>query len=102
QANFRAVRLKDVERAVCEVFAIEPQALHSPKRSRAASQPRMLAMWLARKHTRAALTEIGEFFGRRSHSTVISASNKVEGWMRREEPIELARGTCKISDALRR
>ena len=48
-----------------------------PPRFSFVSQPRMLAMWLARKHTRAALTEISEFFGRRSHSTVVSAQNKV-------------------------
>jgi len=38
-------------------------------------------MWLARKFTRAAFAEIGEYFGRRSHSTVISAQNKVEHWL---------------------
>ena len=41
----------------------------------------MLAMWLARKHTRAALSEIGHYFGRRSHSTVVSAqSGWTAGW----------------------
>jgi chromosomal replication initiator protein len=38
----------------------------------------MLAMYLARKYTRAPLSEIGSFFGKRSHSTVISAQKKIE------------------------
>ena len=38
-------------------------------------------MYLARKYTRAPLSEIGSYFGRRSHSTVISAQKKVEAWM---------------------
>ena len=37
----------------------------------------MLAMYLARKHTGAAYSEIGRFFGDRNHSTVISADKKV-------------------------
>ena len=38
----------------------------------------MLAMYLARKHTRAAYSEIGGFFGGRNHSTVISAEKRVD------------------------
>ncbi len=48
-------------------------------------------MWLARKHTRAALSEIGAFFGRRSHSTVISAQKRVDQWMAHDEPFSHAR-----------
>jgi chromosomal replication initiator protein len=62
----------------------------------------MLAMFLARKHTRAALSEIGYFFGRRSHSTVISANKKVAAWMSQRQPLALAEQTWDIEDALRR
>jgi len=75
------IKLMDIQRAVCDEFGLQPDELCSGKRARSVSHPRMLAMWLARKYTRAALTEIGEFFGRRSHSTVVSAQNKVEGWV---------------------
>ena len=77
----RVVRLPDIEKAVCEVFGLEPASLQSDVKGKRVSHPRMLAMWLARKHTRAALSEIGHYFGRRSHSTVISAQTRVEGWM---------------------
>ena len=66
----RAVRLADIEKAVCDVFGLEPASLQSDAKAKRVSHPRMLAMWLARKHTRAALSEIGHYFGRRSHSTV--------------------------------
>lgn len=75
------VRLDDIQRVVCHEFGIDPQLLRSDRRSRNVSHPRMLAMWLARKHTRAALTEISEFFGRRSHSTVLAAQNQVDQWV---------------------
>jgi chromosomal replication initiator protein len=61
----------------------------------------MLAMWLARKHTRAALSEIGEFFGRRSHSTVISAQKRVAGWMAAGEVLVLAERTWDVEEAIR-
>ena len=102
RATCRAVRLKDIESAICEVFGLEPQDLHSERRTRSVSQPRMLAMWLARKHTRAAYSEIGHYFGGRSHSTVISASKKVTGWVNDGSAIQVAHGQCPIDDAIRR
>ncbi len=101
QHNMRVVRLCDIEKAICKVFGLEPQTLQSDGKTRRVSQPRMLAMWLARKHTRAALSEIGAFFGRRSHSTVISAQKRVDEWMVRDEPLNLTEQTWKIDEAVR-
>ncbi len=98
----RLVRLPDIQRAVCDVFGLEPESLLSNRKAKAISYPRMLAMFLARKHTRAALSEIGHFFGRRSHSTVISAHKKVTNWMSRREPLALAEQNWDIEEALRR
>ena len=95
QHNMRVVRLCDIEKAICKVFGLEPQTLQSDGKTRRVSQPRMLAMWLARKHTRAALSEIGAFFGRRSHSTVISAQKRVDEWMVHDEPLNLPEQTWK-------
>jgi chromosomal replication initiator protein len=81
RAGTRIVRLPDIETAICDVFGIDARSLQSHRKSKTLAQPRMLAMWLARKFTRAAFSEIGEYFGRRSHSTVISAQNKVEHWL---------------------
>jgi len=97
----RVVRLPDIQKAVCEVFGLDAGSLQSGRKVKCVSHPRMLAMWLARKHTRAALTEIGHFFGRRSHSTVISAQRRVDGWIAAGTPVELAEHTCKVDDAIR-
>lgn len=77
----RIVRLADVERVVCDLFRMIPDELRSSSRARNVSQPRMLAMFLARKLTQAAYSEIGEFFGGRNHSTVISAERQVQEWL---------------------
>ncbi len=96
----RSVALKDVERAVCQLFSIEPDALKAGNRARAVAYPRMLAMYLARKHTGAAYSEIGRFFGGRNHSTVISAEKKVAGWLRDEARNGLLAGFETMGDIL--
>ena len=96
------VRLNDIEKVICEEFSIEPATLKSNRRSREVSHPRMLAMWLARKHTRAGLSEISEFFGRRSHSTVLSAKTKVDHWIDNESGNPMADRDASVKDIVRR
>jgi chromosomal replication initiator protein len=96
----KAVALKDVEKAVCQLFQIEPDALKADNRARAVAYPRMLAMYLARKHTGAAYSEIGRFFGGRNHSTVISAEKKVVGWLKDEARNALLAGFETMGDIL--
>jgi chromosomal replication initiator protein len=98
----RAVRLADVQKAVCDVFGVEPAQLRSDRKGRSVSEPRMIAMWLARKYTKAAWSEIGQYFGRRSHSTVISAHRRVEKLIASQAQIGIADQTCRVEDAIRR
>lgn len=102
QHEQRPVRLPDIEKAVCDIFGLEPASLQSQVKRRDVSHPRMLAMWLARKHTRAALSEIGQFFGGRSHSTVISAHRKVSAWVNDGTVLRLSQRDLKVDDLLRR
>ncbi len=97
----RLVRLPDIAKAVSETFGLDPRSLQSARKAKSVAYPRMLAMWLARKHTRAALSEIGQYFGRRSHSTVISAQKRVDAWLAQNVPLQLAEGVCAIDEALR-
>jgi chromosomal replication initiator protein len=97
----RVVRLGDIEKAVCDVFGLDPSSLQADDKSSRVSHPRMLAMWLARKHTRAALSEIGHYFGRRSHSTVVSAQKRVDCWMSKSQPLHLAERTWEVDEAIR-
>jgi chromosomal replication initiator protein len=62
----------------------------------------MLAMWLARRYTRAALSEIGDFFGRRSHSTVSSAQRKFDELLSRGGQVIVGNERCDIEEAVRR
>ncbi len=98
----RSLRLDDIERAVCDVFGIDPKKLRSSNRTQRISQPRMLAMYLSRRYTSAALSEIGEFFGRRSHSTVVSADKKIASLASQDHMIRLSHGTCRVDEAIRK
>jgi chromosomal replication initiator protein len=101
RASQPVVRLNDIEKAVCDVFGLEPKSLQLKSKSKGISQPRMLAMFLARKYTRAAYSEIGDYFGNRQHSTVISAQKKVEDWLANNESVDHSRGTISVRDMLR-
>ena len=100
QSNKKILGLGDIEQAVCEIFELTPKNLKSSTRSRRVSHPRMLAMALARKHTRAGLSEIGDYFGNRSHATVISAAKKVESWQAAGSKVRMFDQECPVADAL--
>jgi chromosomal replication initiator protein len=96
------VRLIDIQRAVCETFGIEPSGLKSSRKTRSVADPRMLAMWLARRYTRAALSEIGDFFGGRTHSTVVSAHRKIDTMVAQQGEIVVGDHACKVEEAVQR
>ena len=97
-APTRIIRLQDVRKTICEIFGIEESSLGASTRARNLAAPRMLAMWFARKHTPAGLHEISQFFGRRSHSSAISASATVDKWLQTAEKIEINGHQCDVRD----
>lgn len=94
------VRLADIQRAVCEVCHVDLKTLRSDKRTKAVTEPRMLAMWLSRKLTGSAWSEIGDYYHRKSHSTVIAAHNRVEQMLSAKEPKRIAAGD--LGETIRR
>jgi len=98
----RVVQLVDIERAVCRVLGLETGALRSKQRAWAVSHPRMVAMFLARKHTSAAYSEIGHHFGGRNHSTVVAAEKKVRQWLKENGDLVLGEQRLRVRDAIER
>ncbi len=97
----KTVTLVEVEQAICQTFDVKPDQLRSPVRTRSVSQPRMLAMYLARKYSGAAYDAIGEHFGGRNHSTVMSAERKVQTWIDQGCTFLFAGRPWRIVDAIR-
>lgn len=100
--NRRDIRLRDIEKAVCDTFGLSEESLQSKSRAKLVAAPRMLAMWLARKYTRSALSEIGKYFGNRTHSTVVAAQQKVDRWVDADHPIHSELGDISVSEAIRK
>jgi chromosomal replication initiator protein len=58
---------------VSRFFDVKLTDLLSKRRHKSIALPRQVCMWLARKHTRYSLEEIGGYFGGRDHTTVMHA-----------------------------
>jgi chromosomal replication initiator protein len=97
----RPIRLKDVANVICDTFQLQPEELAGPSRAQQVAQPRLLAMWLARKYTRAGLNEICRFFGRRSHSVVLSAQQKVERWLAEGKSVSAGGTTIPVQQLIK-
>ena len=67
-----------IQAHVAEHFRLSPEELQSNRRQRSVLYPRQVAMYLCRKLTDSSLPEIGRFFGRRNHTTVLHAVGKIE------------------------
>jgi chromosomal replication initiator protein len=94
----KIVKLADVERVVCNLFGLKAKDLKSDSRVRTLAQPRMLAMFLARRHTPSAYSEIGQHFGGRNHSTVMSAERKVQQWLTENAQVRIATQSWTIGE----
>ncbi|HWL09307.1 MAG TPA: chromosomal replication initiator protein DnaA, partial [Planctomicrobium sp.] len=96
----RMIRVGDVEAAVCEFFGMSPEELRSKSRKQSISQPRMFAMYLSRKLTQSAYSEIGAHFGGRNHSTVMSAEKKIASQLNSDDTLKVASENWTIQDLL--
>ena len=72
---------------VAEHFNISPADIISNKRSNNIAVPRQIAMYLCRKIVDTPYKEIGEYMGKRDHSTVIHGVNKIEDELKTSETL---------------
>lgn len=77
----RVVSVADVDAAVCTVLRLAKGTLQSKSRAWTVTHPRMVAVYLCRKHTAATYGEISKHFGAKQHSTAVAAEKKVRGWL---------------------
>ncbi len=82
-----AVTLADIEAGVAAFFGITVPDLHSSRRTKTVSVARMVAMHLARRHTRMSYPEIGRAMGK-SHSSVIAGDQRMERLVQSGAPVE--------------
>jgi len=74
-----ALTVEAVQKEVASYFNVKLADLKSPKRHQAIARPRQIAMYLARKLCKVSYPELGQRFGGKDHTTVLSAFRKIEG-----------------------
>jgi chromosomal replication initiator protein len=75
----KRVTIQMIFDAVTKYYNVRLSDLQSKKRHKSIAFPRQVCMYLARKHTRYSLEEIGGYFGGRDHTTVLHAVRTVDG-----------------------
>jgi chromosomal replication initiator protein len=96
----RVVQLADVDGAVCQVLRLPLGTLQSKARAWSVSHPRMLAVYLARKHTAASYAEIGAHFGGRNHSTAVAAEKRVRQWLQEDGTLSLNERPLRVRELI--
>ena len=83
----RRITIQQIFDAVTKYYNVRLSDLQSKKRHKSIAFPRQVCMFLARRHTRYSLEEIGGYFGGRDHTTVLHAVRTVDGDMKEDPDI---------------
>ena len=73
----KIVTVEQIQKNVADHFGIPEEAMKVKKRTSSIAYPRQIAMYLARELTGLSLSEIGNRFGGRDHTTVMHACEKI-------------------------
>jgi chromosomal replication initiator protein len=82
--------VREIACVTAKYFGLKLSDLKSPARRRSLVAARGVAMFLARHLTPSSLEQIGTFFGRRDHTTVLHACRRTEKLLRRDRATRLA------------
>ena len=72
------INVNTIKKVVCDYYGVTKQQLNSKIRTKNIANPRQIAMYLIRKFLDMPYKDIGMNFGKRDHSTVINACERVE------------------------
>ncbi|HMB95660.1 MAG TPA: chromosomal replication initiator protein DnaA, partial [Tepidisphaeraceae bacterium] len=74
----KRITIQQISDIVVKYYNVKMSDLQSKKRHKSIAFPRQVCMFLARRHTRYSLEEIGGYFGGRDHTTVLHAVRTVD------------------------
>jgi chromosomal replication initiator protein len=86
-ADQKRITIQQIFDVVTKYYNVRLSDLQSKKRHKSIAFPRQVCMFLARRHTRYSLEEIGGYFGGRDHTTVLHALRTVDEDTRNEPAI---------------
>jgi len=85
----KVISAEYIQETVGKYFNVNPKDLKGSKRSNDITFPRQIAMFLCRNVANMSLPQIGRDFGKRDHTTVMHACNKIENEMKKNSNTKL-------------
>lgn len=76
------ITVETIQKVVSDYYNISVSELKSESRKKTLAVPRHIAIYLSRQLTEYSLTEIGEEFGGRDHTTVMNSISKIENQLK--------------------
>ena len=83
----KRVTIQQILDAVIKYYNLKLSDLQSKKRNQSIAFPRQICMYLARKHTRYSLEEIGGYFGGRDHTTILHGVRTIDRQMKNDRDV---------------
>jgi chromosomal replication initiator protein len=84
----RHFNIPNIIKIVAGYYGIKVTDIKSKRRTRNISEPRQIAMFLCREHTKSSLPEIGRQFGGKDHTTVIFSHKKISELVNENKELE--------------
>ena len=81
----KEITIEQIIATVCGQMGIDKERMSSSERTREVAIARQLAMYLAKKHTKQPLTNIGAAIGGRNHATVLHSCKTISNLMDTEK-----------------
>jgi len=94
----RRITIQQICDAVTKYYNVRMADLQGKRRHKSVALPRQVCMYLARRHTRYSLEEIGGYFGGRDHTTVMHAVRTIDTQARNDR--EMARQVSLLERAI--
>jgi chromosomal replication initiator protein len=83
----KTLTIDQIQKKVAEHFEVRIADITGKRRTANIVFPRQVAMYLARRHTKASFQQIGEAFGGRDHGTALHACKTISARMKKEDPV---------------
>jgi chromosomal replication initiator protein len=80
----KKIKISTIQKVVAQHYGVPADSMRSKIRTARLAFPRQVAISLARELTKYSLTQIGQQFGGRDHTTVIHACQKISDQMERD------------------
>jgi len=94
----KKITIESIQRVVAEHYGLTVAQLKQKSNTRRITEPRQVAMYMAKELTGASLPEIGRAFGGKHHTTVLHSIQKIEEW--RQKDAEFNRRIQKLIDSI--